>query len=170
MQLELGDLRVRSWRKSDLDALLRHANNPKVANNMRDQFPYPYTRREGLDYLNYVRAMDVEMSFAVECDGEAVGGIGFKVGVDIARVSAEIGYWLGEGYWGRGLMTRAVSATSDWAFERYQVARIFATTFAHNLASIRVLEKSGFEREGVMRRSAIKNGVILDQVLYGKVK
>jgi [ribosomal protein S5]-alanine N-acetyltransferase len=170
MLLDLGDLRVRKWRKEDLDALLRYANNPKVAGNLRDQFPHPYTRRDGLDYLNYVRSMDVPMSFAMEYGGEAVGGIGFKRGVDIARLSVEMGYWLGEPFWGRGLTTRAVTATSDWAFDNYKVVRIFAEVFSHNVGSIRVLEKAGFVREGILRRSAIKNGVVLDQVMYAKVR
>ena len=163
MLLELGDLRVRSWRKDDLDALLRHANNLKIAANLRDQFPHHYTRRDGIDYLNYVRTIEVETSFAVEFGGEAIGGIGFKLGLDVARLTAEMGYWLSEDYWGRGLTTRAVSATVDWAFENYKLTRIYAMAFAHNLASTRVLEKAGFEREGVLRRSAIKNGVVLDQ-------
>ena len=170
MLLDLSDLRVRSWRRNDLDALLRHANNPKIAANMRDQFPYPYTRRDALDYLNYIREQDVPTSFAVEYEGEAIGGIGFKIGVDIARLSLEVGYWLAEPYWGRGLTTRAVTAACDWAFDHYRVVRIFATAFSHNVASMRVLEKAGFEREGVLRRSAIKNGEILDQVMYAKVR
>jgi len=170
MLLDLGDLRVRNWRKDDLDCLLRYANNPKIAGNLRDQFPHPYTRRDAIDYLDYVRGSQVPLSFAVELAGEAIGGIGFKQGIDIARLSMEMGYWLGEPFWGRGLMTRAVTATSDWAFDHYNVVRLFATTFAHNTASMRVLEKSGFEREGILRRSAIKNGEVLDQVLYAKLK
>jgi RimJ/RimL family protein N-acetyltransferase len=81
-----------------------------------------------------------------------------------------MGYWLAEPLWGRGLTTRAVTATSEWAFDSYKIIRVFATAFSHNVASMRVLEKSGFEREGILRRSAIKNGVILDQVLYAKVR
>ena len=170
MQLDLGDIRVRSWRKDDLAALVRHANNPNIAGNLRDQFPYPYTRRDGLDYLDYVRGLEVETSFAIEHAGEAIGGLGFLMGWDIARATAEMGYWLSESYWGRGLTTRAVQATSEWAFENYKLTRIFAQVFSRNAASMRVLEKAGFEREGVMRRSAIKNGIVLDQVLYAKVR
>jgi RimJ/RimL family protein N-acetyltransferase len=170
MLLDLGDLRVRSWRKNDLDALVCHANNPKIASNLRDQFPHPYTRSAGATYLAEVRSAEIETSFAVEYGNEAVGGIGFKLGTDIARLSAEMGYWLGEPYWDRGLMTRAVLATSEWAFENYKLTRIVAMAFSHNVGSMRVLEKAGFEREGILRRSAIKNGVILDQVLYAKVR
>src|SRR5271157_4615437 len=162
MLLDLGDLRVRSWHKNDLDALMRHANNPKIAANLRDQFPHPYTRSAGAAYLAEVRSAEIETSFAVEYEGEAVGGIGFKLGTDVARLSAA--------YWGRGLTTRAVLASSEWAFENYKLTRIFAMAFSHNVGSMRVLEKAGFEREGTLRRSAIKNGAIFDQVLYAKVR
>jgi RimJ/RimL family protein N-acetyltransferase len=170
MLLDLGDLRVRSWHKNDLDALVRHANNPKIAANLRDQFPHPYTRSEGARFLAEVCDADVETPLAVEYAGEAIGGIGFKLGTDIARLSAEMGYWLGEPFWGRGLTTRAVLATSGWAFENYKLTRIFAMAFSHNVGSMRVLEKAGFEREGILRRSAIKNGIILDQILYAKIR
>ncbi len=170
MLLELGDVKVRSWRKDDLKALVLHANNPKIAANLRDQFPNPYTRREGIDFLEYAQTQEPECSFAIEYGREAVGGVGFQIGRDIARTSAEMGYWLSEEFWGRGIVTRAVTAMSDWALENYKLTRVFAMTFAHNAASIRVLEKAGFEREGVMRRSAIKNGVVVDQVLFAKVR
>jgi len=170
MLLDLGDLRVRSWRKNDLDALVRYANNPKIAANLRDQFPHPYTRAAAAAYLSDMRAAEVETSFAVEYASEAIGGIGFKLGTDIARLSAEMGYWLGEPFWGGGLTTRAVLATSEWAFENYHLTRIFAMAFSHNVGSMRVLEKAGFEREGILRRSAVKNGMVLDRVLYAKVR
>jgi len=170
MMLDLGDLRVRNWRREDLDALLRYANNAKIAANLRDQFPHPYTRRDGIDYLNYVRSMDVPMAFAIEHEGEAIGGIGFRLGSDIARLSAEMGYWLAEPFWGRGYATRAVAAASEWAFENYRIIRVFAMVFSHNAASIRVLEKAGFQREGILRRSAIKSGTVLDQLMYAKVR
>jgi [ribosomal protein S5]-alanine N-acetyltransferase len=170
MLLELGDLNVRSWRKDDLQALLRHANNAKIAANLRDQFPHPYTRREGIDFLDFVRSQEPECAFAIEHGDEAIGGVGFLVGRDIARMSAEMGYWLSEDFWGRGIATRAVTAMSEWAFDNYKLTRVFAMAFAHNAASIRVLEKSGFVCEGVMRRSAIKNGAIVDQILFAKVR
>jgi RimJ/RimL family protein N-acetyltransferase len=170
MLLDLGDVKVRSWRKDDLKALVRHANNPKIAANLRDQFPHPYTRRDGIDFLDYARSQEPECAFAIEYGGEAVGGVGFLLGRDIARMSAEMGYWLSEDFWSRGIVTRAVTAMSDWAFDHYNLTRVFATAFAHNAASIRVLEKAGFVREGILRRSAIKNGVLLDQVLFAKVR
>ena len=170
MQLDLGDVTVRSWRKDDLKALLRHANNPKIAANLRDQFPHPYGRHDGIDFLDYAHSQEPECSFAIEYRGEAIGGVGFLLGRDIARISAEMGYWLSEEFWGRGIATRVVTAMSDWAFDNYILTRVFAMAFAHNAASIRVLEKAGFEREAVLRRSAVKNSVVLDQVLFAKVR
>lgn len=170
MLLDLGDLQIRSWRKSDLDALLRHANNANIAANLRDQFPHPYTRRDGIEYLNFVRDQRPERAFAIQHNDEAIGGLGFQIGADIARVSAEIGYWISEGYWGRSFATRAVESITEWAFNEYKLTRVFALVFAYNAPSIRVLEKAGYEREGVLRRSAVKNGVILDQVIYARVK
>ena len=170
MLLDLGDLQIRAWRKSDLDALLRYANNPKIAANLRDQFPHPYTRRDGMEYLNYVRDMDVPMSFAIEHGGEAVGGIGFKLGMDIARLSAEMGYWLAEPYWGRGIMTETVAKFTEYASEHFPLIRIYAEPYADNSASRRVLEKAGYVLEGRLRSSVIKNGRILDQCLYARVR
>jgi RimJ/RimL family protein N-acetyltransferase len=170
MLLDLGDITVRSWRKDDLKSLVHYANNAKIAANLRDQFPHPYTRRDGIDFLEYAQTQEPESSFAIEFGEEAVGGVGFLMGRDIARISAEMGYWLSEEYWGRGIATRAVAAMSDWAFDNYKLTRVYAMAFAHNAASIRVLEKAGFEREALLRRSAIKNGVVLDQILFAKVR
>ena len=139
MLLDLGDMKVRSWHKDDLKALLRHANNPKIAANLRDQFPHPYTRRDGIEFLEYAQTQEPECSFAIEYGDEAVGGVGFQMGRDIARIAAEMGYWLSEEFWGRGIATRAVTAMSDWAFDNYKLTRVFAMAFAHNAASIRVL-------------------------------
>ena len=170
MLLELGDISVRSWRKDDLKALVKYANNPRIAANLRDQFPHPYTRRDAIEFLDYARMQEPECAFAIQYGGEAIGGVGFLIGRDIARMTAEMGYWLSEEFWGRGIATQAVTAMSDWAFDNYSLSRVFATAFAHNAASIRVLEKAGFEREGLLRRSAIKNGVVLDQVMFAKVR
>ena len=169
MLLDLGDLQVRSWRKSDLDALLRHANNAKIAANLRDQFPHPYTRRDAVDYLNFVRDQRPERAFAMQHKEEAIGGLGFQIGLDISRVSAEIGYWIGEAYWGRGFATRAVIAVTGMGILRIQAHPRIRAGLCVQRASIRVLEKAGFQREGVLRRSAVKNGVILDQVIFAKI-
>ena len=108
--------------------------------------------------------------WAIEVNGEAAGGIGIELHTDVERVSAEIGYWLGEAVWGRGIATEALRGVTEEAFRRYDLTRIYAVPFAEHLASIRVLEKAGYVREGVMRQSAIKDGKVRDQALYATYK
>jgi ribosomal-protein-alanine N-acetyltransferase len=170
LSLNAGPCIVRPWRVEDLDALIRHADNVKIARNLRDAFPHPYTREAGEFWLKLATTMDPVTSFAIECDGEAVGGIGLKLDTDIERVSAEIGYWLGESVWGRGLATAAVRALSEHAFDAFGLTRLFALPFAHNTASRRVLEKAGFTLEAILRKSAVKEGQIVDQALYGRIR
>ena len=111
---------MRSWRKDDLKALLRHANNPKIAANLRDQFPHPYTRRDGIDYLEYAQMQEPETSFAIEYGGEASVALGSRWDATLPASSAEMGYWLSEELLGPGIATRAVTAMSEWAFESYR--------------------------------------------------
>ena len=169
MRLVLKSCIVRSWALSDLDALVRYANNRQIWLNLRDRFPYPYTRGNGRTYLKQMRETRPETSFAIAVDEEAVGGIGFVPQQDVERVSAEIGYWLGEPFWGRGITTEALTAVTRYAIEQHQLTRIFALPFAHNTASCRVLEKAGYHLEGRLRRSAIKDGEIVDQMQYAFV-
>lgn len=166
MDLALDGCRVRSWRSSDAEAVARYANNRKIWLNMRDRLPHPYSLADARAYLRYVRDMQEETFFAIEIDGEAVGSIGFMLQSDIERVSAEIGYWIGEPFWGRGIATTALRAVTQLAVARHRLTRVFALPFAHNTASRRVLDKAGFVVEGTLRQSAIKDGVVLDQVLY----
>ena len=169
MQLSLTSCVVRSWEVGDLTSMVNHANSRRVWLNLRDRFPHPYTTRHGMAFLQRVGATHPETTFAIAVDGEAVGGIGFMLHDDIERVSAEIGYWLGEAYWGRGICTEAVRAVTGYAIRQHGLTRVFAVPFTHNPASCRVLEKAGFVREGHMRRSAIKDGAICDQFLYAFV-
>jgi len=169
MLLELDNCRVRSWTADDVESLVQHANNRRVWETLRDRFPYPYTRGDAIGFVRRVKSSLPETSFAIEVDGAAVGGIGFMLQQDVERVSAEIGYWLGEPFWGRGICTAAVRAVTAYAIRQHGLTRVFAVPFAHNNASQRVLEKAGFVLEGHMRRSAIKDGQIRDQLLYGFV-
>ena len=166
MRLDCGYCVLRPWNEGDKSSLVRHANNYEVWCHMRDQFPHPYTREAADEWIALVEQRSPQTYFAVEAHGEAVGGIGLTLKSDVERCSAEIGYWLGEAVWGRGIATAAVQALTDYGFKVLGLIRIFAVPFANNLASMRVLEKAGYVREGVMRRSAIKEGVVLDQVLY----
>lgn len=167
MRLELTQAAVRSWQPSDTRTIARHANNRQVWLMLRDQFPHPYSERDAARFIAHVRTQQPETSFAIDVDGEAAGGIGLRLQTDIERVSAEIGYWLGQDYWGRGICAEAVRAVTTYAAEAHGLTRVFAVPFAHNAASCRVLEKAGYVLEGTMRRSAIKDGRIVDQKLYG---
>lgn len=169
VNLPLTRCTVRSWRAGDLGSLVQHADNRRIWLNLRDRFPHPYTRRDGATFIKRVSASRPETSFAIDVDGRAVGGIGFELRPDVERVSAEIGYWLGETYWGRGIVSEALAAATAHAIEQHRLTRVFALPFAHNTASARVLEKCGYVLEARLRRSAIKEGVVQDQLLYAFV-
>ena len=170
MRVELGSCVVRDWRASDAEALARHANSRAVWRNLRDAFPHPYSVADAELFLGVVRGLEPCTFFAVEVDGEAAGGIGYTLHSDVERLSAEIGYWLGEAYWGRGIATEAVRAVTAHAFREHGLRRLFAVPFAWNGASARVLEKAGYTLEGRMRQSAVKDGEVVDQLLYAAVR
>lgn len=166
MNLKLRTCEVRSWRTSDAEPITRHANNHNIWINLRDAFPHPYTLKDAREYIRSVRQRAPETSFAIAVDGEAVGSIGFMLRQDVERVSAEIGYWLAEPLWGRGITSDALPAVTAYAVETHQLTRVFAVPFAWNAASCRVLEKAGYVLEARLRRSAIKNGTMTDQLQY----
>lgn len=169
MRLTLDSCVVRSWEAGDVASVVEHANNRRIWENLRDRFPHPYGRSDGQSFIRHARSLRPETFFAIEVDGHAAGGIGFVLQQDVERVSAEIGYWLGERHWGKGICTEALKAVTSYAIEHHALTRVFALPFAHNAASRRVLEKAGFMVEGWLRRSAIKDGRIVDQVLYAFV-
>ena len=170
MHLNLHTCDVRSWKTSDAPSIVRHANNRKVWLNLRDRFPHPYTERDAKAFLRRVQQAEPETLFAIAFDNEAIGSIGFMLQADVERVSAEIGYWIGEAFWGRGIATEALMAVTRYAFEHHELTRLFALPFAANAASCRVLEKAGYVLEGRLRRSAIKDGVVIDQCQYAFVR
>jgi RimJ/RimL family protein N-acetyltransferase len=161
---------IRSWRDDDAPALARHANNRKIWANVRDRFPSPYTIEDAESWVRHCGRAVPATDFAIEVDGEAAGGIGVVLHDDVERVSAELGFWLGEAFWGRGVMTDAVSAFVPWAFQQFDLARIYANVFVFNVGSARVLEKAGFLREGLLRRAVIKQGEVIDEWLYAQVR
>jgi len=160
---------VRSWTPGDVDSLVRHANNRNVSLNLRDRFPHPYTREVAQAFIRSVRERTPETGFAIAVGGEAVGGIGFVLQEDIERVSAEIGYWVGEPLWGKGIATEALAAMTAYAIEHHGLTRVYARVADWNAASMRVLEKCGYVHEARLRRSAIKDGTIIDQIQYAFV-
>ena len=170
MELHLQTCSVRSWRWNDRDAIVRHANNRNVWINLRDQFPYPYSVADARNWLELVIDRRPETNFAIAVDDEVVGGIGFTVQLGEARRSAEIGYWLGEALWGRGIATEALIAVTDYAFAEFDICRLYAHVFEWNPASARVLEKAGYELEGRMRKSVTKAGQTIDKLMYACVR
>jgi [ribosomal protein S5]-alanine N-acetyltransferase len=170
MRIVLSGCEVRSFVDEDVAALALHANSVVVWRNLRDRFPHPYREVDARSYITHVRAQTPETSFAIAVEGQAVGGIGLLVGMDVERVSAELGYWLAEPYWGRGIVTECVRAVTTLALGELGLTRVYAVPFSGNAASCRVLEKAGFQLEGRMRKSAIKEGRVMDQLLYAFVK
>jgi RimJ/RimL family protein N-acetyltransferase len=171
VELKLERCTIRDWRPSDAESLAKHANNREIWLKLRDRFPHPYTLQDARDFL--VRATDEkqhEKVFCIEVNGAAVGGIGMIPGEDVYRLSAEFGYWLGEEFWNRGIMSEAIPAFVDYCFRNFQLTRMFARAFANNPVSARVLEKAGFVLEGRIRKNVIKDGQILDSLLYAKTK
>lgn len=169
MLIDCGDFRIRSYHPADGVDLVRYANNPNVAANLRERFPHPYTHEAAGEWLDVALHQDPESNFVIATEDELIGTIGLRLGEDVYRHSAEIGYWLGEPFWGRGIASRAVAAMVDWGFENFNLLRIHACVFSENPASMRVLEKAGFEREATMRRAVVKNGRVMDQVLFARL-
>ena len=166
MQLTLTSCEVRSYKTADAEPLARHANNRKIWLNLRDAFPHPYTAKDAREFIRSARHRTPETTFAIAIGGEAVGSVGFVLRHDVERVSAEIGYWLAEPLWGRGIATEVLTAVTEYAIAEHALTRVYALPFAWNTASCRVLEKAGYVLEGRLRRSAVKNGVITDQMQY----
>jgi RimJ/RimL family protein N-acetyltransferase len=161
---------VRLWQPDDVSSLVEHANNRNVSRQLRDRFPHPYGPEHGRGFLTWIGQQETPSVWAIAVDGRAVGGIGLQLGEDVERVSAEIGYWLGEAFWGRGIAAAALEAVTAPAFAAFDLSRIFALPFATNAQSIRVLEKAGYVREGHLRQSAIKDDQIVDQYLYARYR
>ncbi len=171
MQIECDMCTIRSWRWSDKDSLVKHANNWNVWITLRDIFPYPYTNENAEAWLNFACTSIPETNFAISVDDEAVGGIGYSLNPDVFRCSAEIGYWLGEEYWGRGIATAALRALTGHIFDNHpEVQRIHAQVFESNTASVHVLEKAGYFCEARLRKSIIKNDIVMDHFVFVKFR
>jgi RimJ/RimL family protein N-acetyltransferase len=170
VRIEFGEHLIRDWARGDAPSIAKYANNRKIAMWLRDRFPCPYTKSDAQAFLSAVSNQTVRTAFAIATRQEAIGGIGLEFGADVHRFTAEVGYWLGEPFWSRGTMTDAVRLFTTWAFENLELHRIHATVFGGNVASARVLEKAGFQREGCLRAGVYKNGKILDQWIYARIK
>lgn len=166
MELQCSQFIIRPWQPGDEDSIVRQANNRKIWRNLRDRFPHPYTMNDAKQWVQHASTEHPLTSFAIVVDGEAVGGIGLLLKDDVYRQSAEIGYWLGEAFWGRGIVTEAVRVFTDYAFANFQFCRIFAHVYEWNPGSMRVLEKAGYQFEARMRKSVFKDGQVIDEMVY----
>ena len=170
MVIQLETCLIRPWRPGDEKSLVAHANNFNVWRNVRDRFPHPYTMEDARDWIRMASGESSQANFAIVVDGEAAGGIGLVLKDDIYRCTAEIGYWLGEEYWGRGIVTEAVRAVTQWAFETFNLSRIYAGVLEWNPASMRVLEKAGYQFEGRLRKAVVKQNQVMDEFIYAIVR
>lgn len=164
--------KIRKWELSDAKDLAMALSNPKILDNLRDGLPYPYTEQDGADYISAMLSADENetFAFAVTADGKVIGSIGvFRQG-NIHRQTAELGYYIAEEYWGKGIMTEAVKQICEYVFENSDMIRIYAEPFAYNTASCRVLEKAGFRYEGTLRSNAVKSGNVIDMKMYSLLK
>lgn len=166
------DFILREWRQSDAADVVRYADNEKIARNLRDVFPHPYTLADAENFINSCLEADeiCQLFRAITVDGHAVGSVGLLLGRDVYQKNAELGYWLAEDFWGRGIMTQTVRQFCREGFSRWDIQRIYAEPFAYNIASRRVLEKAGFTLEGIMRQGVFKRGQVCDSCMYALLR
>jgi len=171
MRLDCGLCVVRSYRHEDAESVAQRANNPNVSRYLRDSFPYPYTVRHAREWISFCMDTDHEEShFAIECERGVVGGLGYTRFYGERRRSAEFGYWLGEAAWGRGIATAAVASFVRWLWRETDLERLQSGVYEPNIASRRVLEKSGFTYEGTLRRDVYKNGRFWDTLVFAQLR
>lgn len=164
--------KIRKWELSDAKELAAALSNKKVQDNLRDGLPYPYTEQDGTDYISAMLSTDENetFAFAITVEGKVIGSIGIFRQGNIHRQTAELGYFIAEDYWGKGIMTEAVKQICEYVFDKSDIIRIYAEPFAYNDASCRVLEKAGFQYEGTLRSNAVKNSEVIDMKMYSLLK
>lgn len=165
----MTDLILRPWQKQDAQALAAIANNRNIWNNMRDFFPSPYTVSDALQWITKTAADNPVQHFAILWQQKIVGGCGCILKEDVYRKNIEVGYYVGEPYWGKGIATEACRLLCDYIVEQKDMVRIEANTFQHNKASMRVLQKNGFYLEAIKRKAVFKNNELMDEYLWVKM-
>jgi len=169
MKINIGEWQIRSYSVNDIPALVRYGNNRNIWINLTDRFPFPYTEAKASDWINFAKNQNPETNFAISNENELIGGIGIELKNDVYRMSGDLGFWLGEPFWGKGIMPMAVKTISEHFFNNLNICRIAAFVFEWNKASIRVLEKAGFTQEGHLRKSVIKDNQIIDMFVFAKI-
>lgn len=164
--------KIRKWELSDAKDLATVLSNRRIQDNLRDGLPYPYLEKDGIDFISSMLSAneDETFAFAITLDDKVIGSIGVFRQQNIHRQTAELGYYIGEEYWGKGITTDAVKQICEYVFKHSDILRIYAEPFAYNTASCRVLEKSGFQYEGTLRNNAVKNGKVIDMKMYSLLK
>lgn len=170
MELKGNDFIIRGWKKGDEVSLQKNANNTKVSTCLMDRFPSPYTIDAAINWVDSLIGQSPLINFAITINDEVIGGIGIEPRQDVYRKTAIIGYWLSEALWGKGIMPEAVKLVTEYAFTQLDFIRVQASVYSKNPASMRVLEKAGYVKEGVMRNAVIKGGEILDEHMYAILK
>lgn len=170
MQISFDKYFIRSYKPADKDSLVKYADNYKIARYLRNSFPHPYTHKDADSWINSAIIQNPELNFAIATSDELIGGIGIIKQEDIYKYSAEIGYWLAQPFWGKGIATGALIATTDYIFNNFDIIRLFAGVFEGNASSARVLEKAGYKFEGTLRKAIYKENTFLNQLLYAILK
>ncbi len=170
MQIDCGPFSLREFRLTDKESMARYANNRKIWRNVRDRFPFPYHVQDAEDFLRMYDGVTPVLNFCIELNGECIGAIGIVPQPDVYRRSAEIGYWLGEPFWGKGIVTRAVQKLTDHVFGSFDLVRLYAGIFAWNTASMRVLEKAGYHLESINKNAVFKDNELVDEYRYVRLK
>jgi ribosomal-protein-alanine N-acetyltransferase len=170
MELKGTGFIIRGWKKGDEASLQKHADNLKVSACLMDRFPSPYTMEAAEFWVDSLLDQDPLVNFAITIDDQVIGGIGLEPRQDVYRKTAILGYWLSEELWGRGIMPEAVKLLTHYAFTQLGFIRLQASVYSKNPASMRVLEKAGYVKEGILRNAVIKNGVVMDEHLYAILK
>jgi ribosomal-protein-alanine N-acetyltransferase len=160
--------KLRPWTIDDIESLVKFANNFNITKNLMDVFPHPYSEENGMAFIEMTNQNSPPNILAIEINGEAAGAIGVHPQQDIYRKNAEMGYWLAEPYWGKGIITKAILQMVDYGFENCDIDRIYARPFGHNIASQKALEKAGFVLEARLEKTIFKNGEYLDELIYAR--
>jgi [ribosomal protein S5]-alanine N-acetyltransferase len=171
MEILYEKITIRPWSVKDAGQLAAIANNKHISDNLRDGFPNPYTINDANNWLNMIIPInEPPRFFAIIINNQLAGSIGLVTKEDIYRKNIEIGYFLSEEYWGRGIMTKAIKLATSYAFTKFDIIRVYAEPFADNPGSRKVLEKAGFKCEAVFKKNVIKNGIIKDSCIYSVLK
>lgn len=170
MKFKSGHIGLRALEEADAPVLQALADNRNIFDRVRDFFPHPYSLSDAQNFIDFCRQSDPPVNLGITWQDKLAGVCGLVLQTDIYRHSAEIGFWLGEPYWNQGIASGAVNLLLRYAFEQFQVERVYAGVFSNNPASARVLERNGFIEEGRMRQGIVKNGEFLDEVRYGLLR